>query len=130
MKKLTIILAMAIFGFSANAQTSKSKAKNGTTKVKHKTSASTLHKASPSVNTVGSGRVTSETMSGTVPGAALPSTSVRIYDSTYYDGSRYNPYRKFTPGETAPEDPAPGLENAGAPRKRLPNTDELTEPRK
>ncbi len=71
----------------------------------------------------------SDTLSRTIGSGALNNGNVIIYDSTTSD-DRWNPYRKFTPAESAPEDPAPGLMDAQEPKNRVPNADRMHRPRK
>lgn len=123
MKKLIGIMMILGLAIGADAQTSKSKVKTKHTKVKHKSPSVAEQQLAPSVSGQGS-------RSMTIGSGALPSGTIVVYDSTTSSDFHYNPYRKFTPGESVPDEPAPGLENAGRERNRLPNTDKLREPRK
>jgi len=129
MKKIMMMLMMIGIAGVTDAQTYKSKAKNSTIKAKHETTTN-IKTTMPAQKSAQKTGMSSQTMSGSVPAGALPASGVIVYDSTVYDNSRYNPYQKFSPAEIAPDDPAPGLENAGRPRNRLPNTDVIMEPRK
>lgn len=120
-----IIGMMVVLGlaFNAEAQSSKSKKKNST----HKTKAQTQSVAEQQLS---DNKANEATIGRTIGSGALPTEPIIVYDSTTSSEYHYNPYRKFTPAEAVPEDPAPGFENVDKERNRLPRTDELREPRK
>lgn len=114
---------MIVVAGNVDAQTHKTKKKMSGTKYKTTTHKTTIKRTiKPTANT--------GTLKATVPSGALPMPTRErvIIDETTSDDHIYNPYRKFTPAESAPEDPAPGFENVNMERNRLPNTDKLSEP--
>lgn len=123
MKRIIGMMVVLGLAFNADAQSSKSNKKNSIHKTKRQTESVAEQQLSDA-------KTKEATMGRTIGSGALPAEAIIVYDSTTSSEYHYNPYRKFTPGESVPEDPAPGFENVDKERKRLPRTDELYEPRK
>src|SRR5690349_496325 len=107
MKKLIVALMMIVVAGNVDAQTHKTKKK--VYKAKYKT---TAHRAT--IKRTGSSVMNTGTIQATVPSGALAIPAVQeplIINEMTYDDAMYFPYRKFTPAESAPDDPAPGFEN-------------------